>query len=370
MKKWLFVVLLALLVLPVTDVRAGVVQPYGKDEWGYYDSDSYSIMYELEETGYAKLVKGKTYYIGSSIDVYGNMKLDATGATIIVADEAVRNDGGDLKKGYDSMSNITVIGGKWISESKNGNPGTSFSFSHAKNITLKNMDIRCASADGHGVEFVSCKNVVMKNCKVIAQGKGRKNSVEESVQFDFDTKTAAPYLNGRGLHDGTPCKNVTIDHCTIKGCRGLCASFPSSEKKYWKKYHDKIVVKNCTITGTKAEALALFNANNVTVKNNKIISKSHRVNQAYSIGCHLALFGKIKAFSKGKNVVTGNTIKGGRQGFQMCSHTKSRYGKLTIKNNKCYSKKGKANALKITVNASGKRSAIRLVKKGNKLRKW
>lgn len=368
MKKWLFVVLLAILVLPGTDVRAGVVEPNGKDEWGYY-SDSGNIMYELEETGYAKLVRGKTYYVGRSIDVYGNVKLDATGATLIVADEAVRNDGGELKKGYDSMSNITIIGGKWISESKDGNPGTSFSFSHAKNITLKNMDIRCASADGHGVEFVSCKNVVMKNCKVIAQGKGRKNSVEESVQIDLDTPRTAPYLPD-DLHDGTPCKNVTIDHCTIKGCRGLCASFPSSEKKYWKKYHDKIVVKNCTITGTKAEALALFNANNVTVKNNKIISKSHRVNQAYSIGCHLALFGKIKAFSKGKNVVTGNTIKGGRQGFQMCSHTKSRYGKLTIKNNKCYSKKGKANALKITVNASGKRSAIRLVKKGNKLRKW
>ena len=76
--------------------------------------------------------------------------------------------------------------------------------------------------------------------------------------------------------------------------------------------------------------------------------------------------GLIAAYGNGVR----NTIKGGRQGFQMCSHTKSRYGKLTIKNNRCYSKKGRANALKITVNASGKRSAIRLVKKGNKLRKW
>ncbi len=374
MKRWFLTVLLLIPALFRVDVRAGVVGPSQPDEWGFYTySDNYIINRELKETGYAKLVPGKTYYLSRCIRVDSDMILDATGATLVVYDCAIRNDAGELKKGYDSMANIHIIGGRWKSYNPGGNAGTSFSFTHAKNITLENMDISTSDAEGHGIELVSCKNVTIKNCKVIAQGSGKARSVEESIQIDLATPKTAPYLADRPyLWDGTPCRNITITGCTIKGCRGLCSNYAKNNKKYINRYHDRIVVEKCRITGTRSEALALFNATNVTVRNNTIITKSHRVKDAYSIGCHLAIFGtgKVSAYAKGKNRIEKNTIKGGRQGFNMCSHTRARYGKLVIRNNRLYSKKGEKNALRVAYNAGHKRSAKKIVRSGNKLYQW
>ena len=409
MKKCFFIVLLAVLVLFRTDAQAGVVKPYKtryaeakaiakkeaikeaeeankeREEWDtyeytwedfYYDpyvsSDVWCINEELEETGKATLVSGATYDIDSYIRIGDHMTLDATGATLKVGgNAAMRNDWTTLKKGYDSMSDIKVKGGTWLSRSSSGYWSTSFSFSHAKNITFENMTIKTTNAKGHSIELVGCKNVTIKNCKVYALGKPSSGCLEEQIQLDVAASNTAPFLSGY-LKDGTTCKNITIDHCTVTGARAVCANYTKKDGRYKNKYHDNIVVKNCTLTGLTSEALSFFNANNVTVRNNTIITKSKRTGTAYSIGCHMAIFGtkKVSAYEKGKFIVEKNTIKGGRQGFQMCSHTKSRYGKLTIKNNKLYCKKGKGNALKVTTNASGQRSAKKVTKKGNKLYKW
>ena len=374
MKKWFFAVLLPVLALFRIDACAGVVGPSQPDAWGFYTySDNYNINKELEETGYAKLVPGKTYYLSSYLRVNSDMILDATGATLIVYDCAIRNDAGELKKGYNSMANIRIMGGTWKSYNKGGNAGTSFSFTHARNITLENLDIRTADADGHGIELVACKNVTIRNCKVIAQGSGKAKSVEESIQIDLAAPKTAPYLIGRPyLWDGTPCRNISITGCTIKGSRGLCSNYAKNDKKHINRYHDRILVEKCRITGTRSEALALFNATNVTVRNNTIITKNNRVKEAYSIGCHLAVFGtaKVSAYAKGKTLIEKNTIKGGRQGFNMCSHTRARYGKLVIRNNKLYCKKGEKNALHVAYNAGHKRSAKKIVRSGNKLFQW
>lgn len=346
-------------------VRAGTVLPSGTIS----NADVNAIDDELDQTGYVRLRSGSRYYLSHFIPVNSNSTIDARGATIIVRKGAVRNDPMNYRTGYDSMSKVTIIGGTWLSADKNGCTGTTFSFAHASNITLKDMNIRSTNAEGHAIELVACKNISIRNCTVIAQGKGRRTSVEEMIQVDLASPHNAPFLEEK-YQNGLACQNVTISGCRVTGNRAIGVSFSKKDKQYLKKYHTNITVKNCRLTGNTAEGLALFNAINVTVKNNRIISKSSRTNTAYSSGCHVTLFGKIPAFASGKISIRNNVIKGGRTGFQICSHSKVRYGTLIIKKNKLYSKKGKKRALVIELNPKGKASAKKIKDSRNKKRKW
>ena len=354
--------LLILLFCPL-HVRAGLVKPTG------YKRDVQLINKELRETGYVRLVKGGKYYIPYPIKLNSNQTIDATGATLVVSKSAARNDPANYRKDYESMSNIVIRGGTWISDKKKGNKGTTFSLAHCRNIRMEGMSIRTTNAEGHAIELVGCKDVTIKNCSVFAQGKGKAKSVEEMIQIDLAAPHTAPFLPSR-YRNGLACSNITIDGCVVTGNRGICANYAKKDKKYRNKCHDRITVKNCIVTGNKSEALALFNAGNVNVINNTIVTRSSRTGTAYSIGCHLAVFGTISNLTASRNVVTGNTIKGGRQGFQLCSHSKSRYGSLVINNNRIYCKKGIGNALVVTPNTKGRSSALALVETGNQRFAW
>ena len=353
-KKTLLFAAAVLIAGPIAHVRAGEVKPTGGR------MDMYNIREELSQTGYVKLLPGETYYLSSYINLQSNDTIDATGATVIVTGGATRNS--EYTTGYDSMKNVKIMGGTWLSNKKDGNTGTTFSFAHCSGITLEDMDIRTTNAEGHAVELVGCKDVTIRHCNIEAQGKGKSKSVEEMIQIDLAAPTTAPFLSSK-YQNGLACQNITVEGCTVTGNRAVCANYAKKNKKYLKKYHKNITVKNNKLTGNTSEALALFNTINAKVQNNTIITKSKRTSEAYSVGCHVALFGKIKAFSKGKITVTGNTIKGGRQGFFLCSHTKTKYGKLIIKNNKIYCKKGKKKALQTY-------SVKKVKKSGNKLYKW
>lgn len=362
MKKWISILIFCCLFFTV-NVRAGVIYP---------SEDLLDVRYinaELKETGYVKLAAGKTYYLVHYIALNSNQTIDATGATIIVDKGAARNDPINYRTGYDSMSNVTIKGGTWISNKIDGNPGTAFSLAHCQNITLEGMDIRTTNAESHAIEIVGCKNITIKNCRVTAQGKGSSKSAEEMIQIDLSAPNSAPFLKSE-YWNGLTCQNITVDSCTVTGNRAVCANFPGNDKQYLHKMHKNIVIKNCRLTGNTAEALALFNSANLVVKNNTIITKSKRTKESYSTGCHIAAFGTIPKLSKSRIEVKNNTIKGGKYGFQLSSHSKSRYGKLIITNNKIYCKKGKKNGLAITMNHKRKKSVKVIKESNNKIRKW
>ena len=346
-------------------VKAGTVAPSGTIS----NADVNAIDDELDQTGYVRLKSGEKYYLSHFIPVNSNSTIDARGATIIIKRGAVRNDPKNYRTGYNSMSGVTIMGGTWLSANKDGCTGTTFSFAHANNITLKDMNIRSTNAEGHAIELVACRNINIRNCSVIAQGNGNKNSAEEMIQVDLASPHNAPFLK-KEFQNGLACQNITISGCTVTGSRAVGVSFSKKDSKFLKNYHKNITVKNCRLTGNTAEGLALFNAINVTVKNNRIISNSSRTKSAYSSGCHVTLFGKIPAFAKGKISIRNNVIKGGRTGFQICSHSKVRYGTLIIKKNKLYSKKGKKRALVVELNPKGKASVKKIKASRNKKRKW
>ena len=359
------IVLSALLFLLLSaSAQAVEVSPSGKRD----NTDRRNINEAFESNDTVTLQKGKTYYLGSYIKLHSNKTLIATGATILVKKSAARNDKSELKKDYSSMSNVTIRGGKWLPVKKKGYEKTTFSLAHCRNIILENMDIRCTNTEGHAIEMVGCANVKIRNCTIIAQGKSKARSVEEMVQIDLASPKTAPFLASK-YQNGLPCKNISVTGCRISGNRALCAN-KTEKKKYRKICHRNITVKNNVLIGRTSEALALFNALNVKVSGNKIITNSKRLDETYSTGCHVGLFGPNSAAEKSNTVIKNNLIKGGRYGFKICSYSKGHYGSLVIKNNRIYCKEGVNNALVIGENSKGESSVKKVTKSGNKLREW
>ena len=358
----------ALLLLVHLPVQAGEVEPsHRKDR-----TDVNNINAMLEEAGSVTLKEGETYFLTDYIRLNSHNSIDATGAKIIVAVRATRNDPQNYKTDYSSMTDVEIKGGTWVSLDKNGCTGTSFSFAHCQDIRLSDMNIRCTNAEGHAVELVACKNVTIDHCTIIAQGEpaDKEKQAEEMIQIDLAAPKTAPFLDAE-FQNGLPCKNITVSNCFVTGCRGVCAMFAKGDETNIKKYHDTVTIKDNTIVGTTSEALALFNTINAEVTGNKIITKSERVDTSYSIGCNVALMGDIPAFANGKVVIKNNVIKGGRQGFMISSHTGYVYGSLEIKDNKLFCKQDiEKNALKIANNSKKVKSVNKVDNSGNKFYKW
>lgn len=114
------------------------------------------------------------------------------------------------------------------------------------------------------------------------------------------------------------------------------------------------MIKNNVITGETAEALALFNVIGAVVQGNKITNNDRNTEESYSVGLHIAMFGTAPpAMRKAVIYVKNNTVKGGRQGIFVYSHTSSQFGKLVMQKNKCYAKAGKEKAYEVrSVNQS------------------
>ena len=346
----------------ITAEATVMVAPTG-DKSGKEDLNN--ITAALENDGSVVLQNGGVYYIKGTLYVKSNQSITATGATVITQTGALRNT--PTAVNYNSIDNFTLDGGTWKNSSPEGFKRTMIQFSHGQNINIKNATVEC-NYQGHAVEIIACKKVTVENCKLLGVGKVVKNSCEEQLQIDVATPKTAPTLAEYGSQfvSGQTCQNITIKNNTIRGSRGICANYAPSEKKYINKFHKNIKIIGNKVTSKTSEAVALFNVIGATVKKNKLTNKSNRVNTAYSVGLHITMFAKApSSIKKAKYTVTGNTIKGGRQGFFVYSHSSSKFGKVIAKNNKCYSKMGASSALVIHKDSSVKKSTSK-----NKTYKW
>ncbi len=309
-----------------------------------------------------KIKIDRVLYIGN------NTTLIAKGATIFQTDwqKTLIIHNCD-KTNYGSLKNVTIKGGKWqIKDNAKARRSTSsFRFAHASNIKLIGCKIE-TNYISHAVELIACKNVTVDGCTLTAKGKTKSTSLEEALQIDIATKATAPSCAAFGSKyvKGQTCKNITVKNSKITGSRGICSNKTDSEGGKWlKKHHTNITVTGSIVTGATSEALALHNAAGVTVKNNKITSKGSRVSTVYTIGLNLASFGYNSATAKHKNIISGNTIRGGRQGLYVIAYKGNKFGKTTVKNNKLYAKSGKPHAMEIY-------NCKSVVKSKNKTYKW
>lgn len=348
--RWKFLTVLTFMLTwmlaGTMSVSAGVAEPTGDRE----GKEDYRIIRDiLARDGEVELKSKETYYIVKPILLDSNQKITAKGATIICLQGAFRSNT-PTKDKYQSVKNVTVDGGTWKNIDEDGLRGSMIQFAHGQNITIKNLDVSCNYA-GHAIELIADKDVIIDNCTITPLGSCPQSCREEQIQIDVAAPQTAPKVaaGGQDLVQGQTCENITVKNCIVSGARGICANFTKTENgKFLDKFHKNIVIKNNVITGETAEALALFNVIGATVQGNKITNNDRNIGESYSVGLHIAMFGKApSAMSTAVMRVEKNTVKGGRQGILVYSHSSSQFGKLIMQKNKCYAKAGKEKAYEV-----------------------
>ncbi len=362
-KRMLTMFIFIFSMLPVMTAKAGVVPPLNEvgTDISKMGSDSRNIQAELEETGYVVLEDGGEYYLSSPIYLSDGDYLDATGATIYCSTFIFKSP--EKEPNYKSLKNVTLKGGKWRSTSKTGFDASSFHIRHSRDITISDMDIKVSNYEGHTMEFVACKNITVKNCKIRCLGKPKKESVQEQIQIDLAAPSTAKDTKERT--NGGTCDNINIIGCDVEGCRAVCSNWAAKDRgKYLNKFHTNITIKNCKLTGVTSEALALFNATNATITGNTLISKAPSNRDNYSTGCRIEFFGTVpKKIKKRDLVIKNNVIKGVNNGLRIATSTSSVFDNLILKNNKMYTKSGLGSAKMISAVKKKKES-------GNKTGQW
>lgn len=316
---------------------------------------------------------GASIYINGPLKPGSNTTIIAQGATITVK----KKSNAIFTEPNRKITNLSIIGGTWRSADAGGRTGSLFVFAHASNVMMDGVDCN-ANYKGHTIEIIACSNVTIQNCVVSAIGSCPAKCLEEQIQVDIATKKTAPKIAsyGKKYVKGQTCKNIYILNNQVSGARAVGVNWTSSEKGKWRgKYHKNIVISGNTLTSSTSEGLAYFNVIGGKITNNTIITYAKRKdsNSSYTIGVHVAVFGKApKSLAKSKLEISNNTIKGRRNGIYLKGYfnkkeTKclAKLGKVYVKNNQIYCKKGKKNSVKQT-----KKSCKKLKKSGNKYYKW
>lgn len=296
-------------------------------------------------------MEGTTVNVSQALDIGSNTTIIANNATIVQT-----LDGRGLLqhpvKGnkYNAISNVKIIGGTWRNQ-ENSKQNTLLRFVHGRNITLEGVTVS-TNFRSHGVALVSCKDVVVDGCTIVAENEDTKSSgsVEEALQIDIATPKTAPGIyretGKKSFVNGQTCENITITNSVIYGSRGLSTNYAGKEKEFYNRFHKNITITGCTITGTSTEALALLNAIGCTVKDNTVKTLS-RMPDSHSDGIHFVLIGKTKTAQKYRNVFTGNTVYGNYYGIDITSKNGSKNGTVVVRDNTVYCRKGKGRCLHI-----------------------
>lgn len=339
---------------------------------GDANKDGHALEYLLANDDPKTLViaQGDTVTVDQVVDIGSNTTIIADGATI----QQEQNGKGVLKHivdggNYDAIENIKIQGGRW-ENTINSEGCTMVRFAHGKNLVFEDMDIQTNYA-GHGLELIACRDVKVKNCKIIAENEATRGEDirEEALQIDIATPLTAPGVLSETANaayvDGQISQNITVSNCTVKSSRGICVSFPGKERSssYINNFHTNITIQGCHVTGVNAEAISMFNAVGCVVKNNVAVTESNNKAEPYSDGIHLILMGKNKISTKYQNKVLNNKAYGNYYGIEVTSKKKCQYGRTVVKGNKIYSKQGKARCLSV-------KYCTKSVTRGNKLHKW
>lgn len=337
------------------------IKPSGKTD----NTDVKRITTALKKYKTVKLKKGKKYYLATPIHAKSNRTLVASGATIVAKSDIIACDLN--KAGYKNIVNFTIKGGTWKSKSKTGFKGTSIRFIHGANIKLIDMTIRHPNYDGHAIELVGCKDVLVDNVKIVPQGTAKK-SAETMLQIDIATTANYPSFRKKpSLSNGAVCSNIVIQNCTITGNKAIAAGFDKGNKQgYINSAHSGIQIINSKLIGKNAEALFLPNVKSAVVSGNYIESDLNDSTDN-AIGCHFLIAGDISDTSFD---CTNNTIKGGKYALRVWPVKQPggvRIGRVNITDNVCYCRSGADSAIQAAEKGISENG---LTLSGNTAYKW
>ena len=353
---------LALLLVPGLAHAAVTIEP-SDDKTGATDLEA--IQKALKDDGTVTLKDGATYYISGNIYLENYNRINATGATIISSGGVLRNYPTSVN--YGSLKNVIIEGGTWKSSIEGGYTSAMVYFCHGENLVLKNMTIEF-NYEGRAIELVACKDVDIDGVTMLGIGSMESDSLKPALQIDVASSENAPWVEEQGSKyiNGAACEDVTIENCLIRGARGICSNYAFKSKEA-ENFHKDITIKNNTIVGMNAEGVILFNAANVSVQNNVIVSMGTWADSVYSTGLRFALTGTTKAENdaakNGTYLVRKNAIMGHESAVLFSSFNDLKFGKVTVEQNELGVDKDTKNAIRIA-------DVTSITNKSNALYEW
>ena len=354
----------------VEETQAGSVKEYVISPDGSEDTSNVlkKCLQSNGDNGVKVTLQPGNYDLRYTLQLYSNTTIIAEGATITQtnAGRGCLMNGTPAKGKYNSISNITVQGGMWVtttkpdptkSKKKNGfYPGfCTFLFFHGKNITIENCSFK-NNYNGHYIEFSGIENGKILNCNMDVKGsKIIEEDNQEAIQIDntyaqSNAPSAQPW-------DDTPCKNIVIDGCKIRYARGI------GTNRVGKSFFENIQITNNTIVTTKGEGINAYDIKGLTIKGNTVNVK-HKAKNYRSTGIYVGLDSKISKWGKYSTTISNNKITGYQNGLKLYSLSGSSFNKVTLEKNVIASRKSKEDALSLD-----QKHIKKLVNKGNKLKK-
>lgn len=298
--------------------KPGSTERYNVTKYGANGSDkkddTKAIQKALDEAGsnYKIIVTipAGTYYISKCLYIQSNTTLKLSKNTVIrrsknaLGKNMLRNTNSKhistKGKNYNLSQNIRVTGGTWdggkISKAKS--TSNLIYFGHASNITIENSKVKnCFGA--HAIEFAGVKNSRIRNCKISGFRYDSSGFTSEAIQLDicYKTKSEGAWAPGFAA-DKTPCKNITIEKCTITDYpRGI--GIHHTLKKH---SCSNITIRNNTFKRSSASTQGKCIAGIVIFGTDKVKITNNRFNR-YSYG---AIIKSSKRLSIKKNTFRYN----------------------------------------------------------------
>lgn len=181
-------------------------------------------------------------------------------------------DQDDGSNGYVFYQNMTVLGGTFIGQDKNGTSrgnACNVRFGHASNIKVIGTQIT-ENQGGHHLEIGACKKVLVADCLFRGFHDGDKEDNSnglslEAIQLDVSHREKNNFAY-YGEHDDLPVVDATITDCTFQDVRrGV-----GSHHAVFAHPYEKITVKNNTFRDIADKAIYFVYTKNAEIYNNQI----------------------------------------------------------------------------------------------------
>lgn len=353
-------------------VRITVV-PGGEEE------DTALLRRIMKENAQSALVltlgKGE-YKLTATVPLYDNTTIKAGNAVVrqtaagkgILINANCLNGFGTPSGGYDSLKNVVIDGGMWVTTGKADTTKTlkangyyvgysTFLFMHAQNITVKNCSFK-NNYNGHFIEFAGVKNGKILNCNMAVKGsKYTGEASNEAIQLDNTYRQSNSPVGYPW--DDTVCKNIQIRGCRINYARGI------GTNRVGNRFYEKITIKDCTVTAQN-EGINIYDTLGVTISGCTVVSKGKKDNYT-SCAVYIGLDSKVKALKKCNVTIQNNKLTGYHAGLKICvPKNNTKFNTVTVKKNKLYSRKSKSKAFVTSYNG---RQIKKLISKSNTMRK-
>lgn len=323
-------------------------RPVGDDGTQETQALNYLLANDREKT--LMIPEGTTIKLKQGIRIGSNTTLIATGVTFVQNGEGagiLENQVTDAD--YRSLENVVIQGGVWKSRHKR-KAYPLISLMQASNIQMEDMMV-VTSMPETGVKLTACKNVTMTHCEIRCKkgGKDKKNMELAAIELN----PAVPLLT-EGLKsvinescvNGQTCQSILLEKCVVHGRRGVYAA-GTKQRKYRNRLHSRIRMRECTVTGTDAEAVLLENTVGFSLRKNLLITRAERNRGIHASGIVAQLFASQGKTARFPNRISGNVVYSARYSMVVRSQSKCRFGKTEVCSNRSYVQGSGSKAMRI-----------------------